>query len=156
MSQYRFTSKDEQEQQKVEAERVAREALAKDREDANQKRQAEQTAWLETFAFIPEVRTICNELIKANGGSAEPVESWKGIPYTKGSYTWTVKVPDRSPFKIELIARDGLTQWFSAEDWPAHADLQGHSYLQLENATLDVDLLEEYLQKATGLRVRRT
>ena len=64
--------------------------------------------------------------------------------------------PDRSPFKIELVARDGLTQWFSAEDWPAHADRQGNSYLQQENATLDADLLEEYLQKATGLRVRRT
>ena len=155
MTEYRFTSKDEQEQQKVEAERVAREALAKERDEASQKRQAEQAAWLETFAFIPEVRTICTELIKANGGSAEPVESWKGVPYTKGSYTWTVKVPDRSPFKIELMARDGLTQWFSVEDWPGHADLQGNSYLQLENATLDADLLEKYLEKATGLRVRR-
>jgi hypothetical protein len=156
MTEYRFTSKDEREQQKVEAERVAREKLAAEREEATQKRQAEQTAWLETFAFIPEVRTICTELVKANGGSAEPVESWKGVPYTKGSYTWAVTVPDRSPFKIELIARDGLTQWFSAEDWPAHADLQGNSYLHLENATLDVDLLEEYLGKATGLRVQRT
>ena len=155
MTEYRFTSKDEQEQQKVEAERVAREALAKERDEASQKRQAEHTAWLETFAFIPEVRTICTELIKANGGSAEPVESWKGVPYTKGSYTWSVKVPDRSPFKIELVARDGLTQWFSVEDWPGHADLQGNSYLQLENATLDADLLEQYLEKATGLRVRR-
>jgi hypothetical protein len=156
MTEYRFTSKAEQEQQKVEAERVARERLATERDQANQKRQAEQTAWLETFAFIPEVRMICSELIKANGGSAEPLESWKGVPYTKGSYTWAVTVPDRSPFKIELMARDGLTQWFSAEDWPAHADLQGNSYLQLENATLDADLLEEYLEKATGLRVRRT
>lgn len=155
MTEYRFTSKDEQEQQKVEAERVARETLAKEREEANQKREAEQATWLETFAFIPEVRTICTELIKANGGSAEPVESWKGVPYTKGSYTWSVKVPDRIPFKIELVARDGLTQWFSAEDWPAHADLQGNSYLQVENATLDADLLEKYLEKATGLRVRR-
>jgi hypothetical protein len=156
MSQYRFTSKDEQEQKKVEAERVARETLAIEREEANQRRQAEQSAWLETFAFIPEVRTICTELVKANGGSAEPVESWKGVPYTKGSYTWAVTVPDHRPFKIELIARDGLTQWFSAEDWPAHADLLGHSYLHLENATLDADLLEEYLEKATGLRVQRT
>jgi hypothetical protein len=155
VTEYRFTSKDEQEQQKVEAERVARETLAKEREEANQKREAEQATWLETFAFIPEVRTICTELIKANGGSAEPVESWKGVPYTKGSYTWSVKVPDRIPFKIELVARDGLTQWFSAEDWPAHADLQGNSYLQVENATLDADLLEKYLEKATGLRVRR-
>jgi hypothetical protein len=156
MTEYRFRTKDEQEQRKVEAERVAREKLAAEREVAAEKRQAEQAAWLETFTFIPEVRTICIELVKANGGSAEPVESWRGIPYTKGSYTWDVTVPDRSPFKIELVARDGLTQWFSAEDWPAHADLQGHSYLQLENATLDADLLEEYLEKATGLRVRRS
>src|SRR3981081_3122026 len=110
MTEYRFTSKDEREQQKVEAERVAREKLAAEREEATQKRQAEQTAWLEALDFIPEGAPTWTGRITARGGSAGPVESWKGVPYTKGSYPWAVTLPDRSPFKIELIARDGLTQ----------------------------------------------
>ncbi|HYR63562.1 MAG TPA: hypothetical protein VET24_13155 [Actinomycetota bacterium] len=154
MSEYRFTTKDEQEQQRVETQRLEQERLAKEREEAAGRKQSELATWLETFPFIPEVTTICTELVKANGGSAPPVESWKGIPYTKGSYIWDVAVPGGRKFKVELVARDGLTQWFSAEDWPARADLHGNSYVQLENATLDPELLQEYLEKATGLPVR--